>query len=273
MASIINHEVGHLLGLTHPFQGSSNCSDTPINSTSNAGNNLMDYGQQIALTPCQIAIAQNTLTSYYTGYFNCQPCRTPAAVSVAGNGPEPCPDNSEYFSIQNFNTSLTYTITGNRISALPGKLGFGTNSPNASTFRMKGGAGVTGGSFTIAAADPCNGITVQGPSSSYYATFAGACNGSSVVSTRSVDRQFVLYPNPGTTSVYMESNNLSGRDVEAVSITAVRVYDTYGQLRLEQMSNNKKPVLLQTGKLPVGVYIVHIMQGDRILSREKLQIQ
>ena len=76
MASILNHEVGHLLGLAHPFQGGNGCADTPQNSSAGAGNNLMDYGQQIALTPCQIGIAHNELTTNYGSYYSCN-CQLP----------------------------------------------------------------------------------------------------------------------------------------------------------------------------------------------------
>lgn len=82
MASILNHEVGHLLGLIHPFDGGNGCADTPQNlkpdGTPNpsAGNNLMDYGQQIALTPCQIGIAHNELTTNYGSYYTCN-CQLP----------------------------------------------------------------------------------------------------------------------------------------------------------------------------------------------------
>ena len=74
MASILNHEIGHLVNLKHPFQGGNGCADTPVNSSSGAGNNLMDYGTQIALTPCQIGIAQNEVSTYYGNYSTCQGC-------------------------------------------------------------------------------------------------------------------------------------------------------------------------------------------------------
>ncbi len=76
MAAILNHEVGHLLGLAHPFQGGNGCTDTPQNSSAGAGNNLMDYGQQIALTPCQIDIAHKELTTNYGNYYTCN-CQLP----------------------------------------------------------------------------------------------------------------------------------------------------------------------------------------------------
>ena len=66
-AGLLNHEVGHVLGLAHSWQNDG-CDDTPRNPNcwnySKTGpcktlvsNNMMDYNAwQIALTPCQIGI-------------------------------------------------------------------------------------------------------------------------------------------------------------------------------------------------------------------------
>lgn len=59
-ANIINHEIGHCLGLDHPF-GGDGCDDTPqltpywCNGTPNCTTNMMDYNaQQWSLTQCQL---------------------------------------------------------------------------------------------------------------------------------------------------------------------------------------------------------------------------
>lgn len=69
MASCYNHEVGHVLGLQHSWYKNDRCDDTPPHSNCYSAkpdgpckgpvsNNMMDYNNsQIALTPCQIAIA------------------------------------------------------------------------------------------------------------------------------------------------------------------------------------------------------------------------
>ena len=83
MASTVNHELCHLLGLNHPHQYSmfswGECADAPMNancwnvnepaspdcsSISQVSNNLMDYNfSQDALSPSQIGIMQNNLNS------------------------------------------------------------------------------------------------------------------------------------------------------------------------------------------------------------------
>ncbi len=67
-ATLLNHEVGHILGLRHAWLGNDGCEDTPkhrncwaktedppCNTT--VSNNVMDYNNsQMAISPCQIGI-------------------------------------------------------------------------------------------------------------------------------------------------------------------------------------------------------------------------
>ncbi len=55
-------------------------------------------------------------------------------------------------------------------------------------------------------------------------------------------------------------------------ITAVRFYDSYGQLRLEQAGHEAHTVHLRVSQLPAGFYVVHILQGEEVVSRQQFQI-
>lgn len=67
VATLLNHEIGHILGLRHSWRMNDKCADTPMHSNcwSSSGkgkckvasNNVMDYNNsQMAWSPCQLGI-------------------------------------------------------------------------------------------------------------------------------------------------------------------------------------------------------------------------
>lgn len=76
IAPLLNHEVGHVLGLRHSWNTNDGCEDTPRNpncwsskETENcavASNNVMDYNNsQMALTPCQLGLIHRQFNDQY----------------------------------------------------------------------------------------------------------------------------------------------------------------------------------------------------------------
>jgi len=69
---------------------------------------------------------------------------------------------------------------------------------------------------------------------------------------------FVIYPNPTTTSFFIECEN----------ITAIKLYDMLGREVLTQPANTRTEVNIS--HLPKGVYGVHVLSGDSVVGKSKI---
>jgi hypothetical protein len=52
----------------------------------------------------------------------------------------------------------------------------------------------------------------------------------------------------------------------------VQVYDGYGRLRLNHPGQGAASVRLPLGTLPAGLYVVHILRGQAVVHRQRLQV-
>jgi hypothetical protein len=169
-----------------------------------------------------------------------------------------CTNGLTHFRIENYSPALTYTIT-NRVNA-------GGGTPRQD-FWVKGTPGSTG-SFTLAVGNSCG--STSGSYTVSYPICRPAASPTAVVYTMS--------PNPAAQEVLVQQlpdNALTERATAApdAGISLVRCYDSYGRLRLEQASKGTSTLRLNTEQLPAGLYIVHILRDQHILSRQQLRIE
>ncbi len=86
-----------------------------------------------------------------------------------------------------------------------------------------------------------------------------------------------MSPNPAADElVVQETNGDSTASAAARStndgIESLRLYDSYGQLRLEQAGHQAQAVRLAVGQLPAGIYVLHIVQAGAIVSQQRVEI-
>lgn len=203
-------------------------------------------------------------------------CETPEMPEIAIDHNGDCQDNSQYFKITNYNSQFTYHIVVNSFgsNALPAYLGHSyTNSSgvvvtpaNRSTFRIKGGAGITGATFSVTATNNCDGGQFSTTASELDASYPDC----SFLSGR---ESYSLYPNPATDEVLIQASREGSERSQNAAPTTIQVHDSYGKLRLEQTGAGASTMRLRTHKLPAGLYFLTILHGKEVMSRQQLQIE
>lgn len=78
----------------------------------------------------------------------------------------------------------------------------------------------------------------------------------------------VAYPNPADEYAEVTLPTAAAEP----SPEAVRLYDSYGRLRLEQASHGARTVRLHVAGVPAGFYVLQVMQNGAVVSRQRLQV-
>lgn len=77
-----------------------------------------------------------------------------------------------------------------------------------------------------------------------------------------------LYPNPAHEFV-----NVRVQNVDLAQPLTVRIFNNYGVQQLEQSSTGQETIRLKLHMLPAGLYLVHVIQNQSVLSRQQLQVE
>lgn len=234
-----------------------------------------------------------TFTTTATGPGNGQ-----VAVAVVS----PCPANSFTAALpvavcNPLSVAITSLVYTNACTS-------SSNRPNYAQWTAQASGGT--GPYTYAWYLDYGGTgTYQGPAGSG-ATFGLCLNGYSrlvvakvVVTSGNASAEavyyaqpqsFAVYPNPASDYVEVAStvaapsqrldavtpaakHTSAASEVAGSAISAVRIYDSYGKLWLEQPGQEAKTVRLRVGALPAGFYVVHILSGGAVVSRQQLKIE
>lgn len=159
-----------------------------------------------------------------------------------------CNNLAAAFQISNYNPAdFAYTLT-----TTGGLRKFGGIRSDG-TFTIK--AGSTGGSVLVTATNTCGGTTSQ----------------TDIVLEGCGAYAYTLSPNPAADEVQVQE---TGPEPTAKNggISSVRVYDGYGRLRLERPGHGARALRLPLRELPDGLYTVHVLRGNAVVSRQRLQI-
>lgn len=159
-----------------------------------------------------------------------------------------CNNFAAAFQIVDYNPSLlAYSVTTSG-----GLRTFGVIRSDG-TFTIK--AGSTGGSIFLSASNACGTTTGQ----------------TDIVLEGCGNYAYTVSPNPAADEVQVQE---TGPEPTAKSggISSVRVYDGYGRLRLERPGHGARALRLSLRELPTGLYTVHVLRGNAVVNRQRLQV-
>jgi len=173
-----------------------------------------------------------------------------------GCAPAPEPDVAEvsvdacnrigFFQINNFNPAYTYTVQRvGAITAIP-------LHPTSPSFRLKGGAGSTGGSFTVTAYDPVCGTSTT-TTDLLGVSFDGCTGPTPIYRTAATE----AYPNPATESITVPEGTQSATLLDKQG-NVVQKADEQGKLDVR--------------RLPEGLYNLQLWQDGKLVNQH-MQIQ
>ncbi|MDO7885950.1 T9SS type A sorting domain-containing protein [Hymenobacter cheonanensis] len=123
---------------------------------------------------------------------------------------------------------------------------------------------------TVAVSSACAGPNPLQATSYFHVTHDADCANNLTGPT--TESTATLYPNPAREAVEVHLSPGSAASASAKNPITVRLFDGQGRPRAEQQSHGEQVLRLKTDKLPAGLYFVHIMRGQQVLSRQQLKI-
>ncbi len=269
-ADVMNHEIGHLLNLWHPFRRSSanDCSNqnpdfcddtyTFCNGPGDTGNHCFDplfplQNPYPDFGTCQPEVYSNTFMDYNINHKSVSPCQIERMheelCDSGANYHTEC--NSPAFMVFEENTTIpngTTDIAGEIWAA--GDVGGGTTNLHAGLqVKMSPGFSVARGATFNAGIRNCggNGNLQQSSSSRFKDDY--------VATSLPPKKEILIYPNPTDNLINIQLNENHER-------VLTEVFDSFGRLISKRFTNGNE---LLTMELPsVGLYFVQV--SDPVLK-------
>ncbi len=238
-------------GFTYSWQASPANLFSPASGTGptfqTSSQNVAGYTASITLT-IRGGCSPIVLTRYVTSGSPASPAsRGPNWGNDCGGAPVRC-------TIDNYDPSLTYTV------AVSGDLRLIGGIQEDGTYTVRSSRAGGTGIITLTARNSC------GTSTSTMRATSPTCNG----------HRFTISPNPAVDELVVQETEGDSTEPAARStndgIESLRLYDSYGQLRLEQAGHQAKAVRLSVGQLPAGIYVLHIVQAGATVSQQRVEI-